>query len=285
MKQIPRLLFGDLQTNNLFINLSLLALRFYTGITIGKAGMDKLPLPDWMTEQVASMNFPTPEVFAFLASFSEYAFGLCLALGLFTRFSGIMIAIVMAVASFGFQDVLPFFDMHIAQHYVWAALVLAATGAGKFSIDHLLRSKEGTMNKLFWQLGIPVLLALFGYGIYQQLSGAVNQGEVQQELTIESINIPGSFNDWDPSANAMQKQEDGTYQLKQSFNEAGVIQFKFTINESWDNNFGEEDEMSKGLNQTGTAEQNAENIQVYIPEAGDYTFIVNPETYEYEVRN
>jgi hypothetical protein len=55
-----------------------------------------------------------------------------------TRYSGIFLAIIMGVASFGFQKVLPLVDMHIAQLYFWVFLFFAIIGGGRFSLDYAL---------------------------------------------------------------------------------------------------------------------------------------------------
>jgi len=284
MKSIQNIFIGRLSTDNIWVHIGLLCLRLYAGITIAKAGIDKLPLPAWMTEQVESMNFPFPEAFAFLASFSEYAFGLALAIGLFTRLSAIMVFIVMGVAAFAFQKVAPFIDMHIAQHYVWSCMLLAATGGGKFSIDYLVHHK-GLLNKRrLFQLALPLFLGIVAFGLVRQFTGEVNQGNaVDEDQAFESINIAGTFNNWDPTANKLSNHGDEMYSLVQLFKETGLIEFKFTTDQTWDVNFGEEADKTLTIPAEGTAEHGAENIVVEIAEPGIYLFTVNAETFSFTV--
>jgi hypothetical protein len=52
------MLFGHVSVPGIPANVALLLLRIYAGYTIMMAGLDKLPLPAWMTEQVAAVGFP-----------------------------------------------------------------------------------------------------------------------------------------------------------------------------------------------------------------------------------
>ena len=103
------------------------------------AGLDKIPLPDWMVDQVITVGFPLPVFFAWVACFTEFGFGLLLILGFMTRLSALMLAFTIGVAAFGFHGVLPLIGMHITQHYLWLFVLLAAVGAGRYSIDYLVK--------------------------------------------------------------------------------------------------------------------------------------------------
>ena len=266
-----------------WIDLSLLLLRLYGGITMMSVGLDKLPLPPWMIDQVTQIGFPLPTFFAWLACFSEFAFGLLMALGLLTRISGFFLAFTMGVASFGFQGVMPIIDMHIAHHYVWTFVLFMAIGGGKWSIDYWIsKSINEGRSSVRW-IGLGALIALLAVSFYIEKTGEVNMGNENNEVDISSINIPGSFNNWDPSSNEMTTSDDINYSLDIPIQVEGLIQFKFTANSSWDVNFGEEERKGQGLPMDGTLEANADNIIVYIPSPGMYTFKVNKETFEYEV--
>jgi hypothetical protein len=73
-------------------------------------------------------------------------------------------------------------------------------------------------------------------------------------LTINSINIAGSFNDWDPSFIEMQIALDSTYFTNLEFEKSGLIKFKFAANKSWEINWGEKDQSSIGFPISGQAE-------------------------------
>lgn len=80
---------------------------------------------------------------AYLVAIVEFAGGLAILLGVFTKFAAILIACVMAVAMFkvkiaagylgGYELDLSFFLM---------ALSLLALGAGKYRVGHYLRRKQ-----------------------------------------------------------------------------------------------------------------------------------------------
>ncbi|NRB47973.1 MAG: DoxX family membrane protein [Saprospiraceae bacterium] len=284
---IKNFLFGQETFTSKVVNIPLLLVRFYFGFTIMKAGLDKLPLPDWMTEQVVSMGFPFPVFFAWVASFGEFAFGALLCLGLMTRFSGLMLAIIMGVASFGVQQVLPLWDMHIAQMFFWVFAFYAFVGGGKYALDYLIMNQGEVKNRFRWSmLALPVSVLLLGVGFYRELT-PVPQEEKSETMEILSINVPGSFNNWDPAANEMQKMDDNSYVLDMQFDQSSLIEFKFTANESWDINLGERDQPSEGFPISGTAEMDGgndtENIKAYIPAAGAYRIKLDATTYQYTV--
>lgn len=284
---INNLLFGQEKFTSNAIHIPLLLIRVYFGLIIMKAGLDKLPLPDWMTEQVVSMGFPFPVFFAWVASFGEFAFGALLCLGLMTRFSGLMLAIIMGVASFGFQKVLPLWDMHIAQMFFWVFALYAFVGGGKYSLDYVILNQGEARNPFRWSmLALPVSVLLLGVGFYRELTPAP-QEEEQETLEILSINVPGSFNNWDPTANKMQKINGNNYILDMEFDQSSLIEFKFTANESWEINLGERDQHTEGFPISGTAEMDGgndtENIKAYIPTPGVYRIKLDAETYQYTV--
>ncbi|MBX2877492.1 MAG: DoxX family membrane protein [Saprospiraceae bacterium] len=288
-RSINTLLFGQASFTSNAINIPLLLIRIYFGLSIMKAGLDKLPLPDWMTEQVVSMGFPFPVFFAWVASFGEFAFGVLLCLGLLTRLSGFMLAIIMGVASFGFQKVLPIWDMHIAQMFFWVFVLFAFVGGGRFSFDYLIVNQGQAKRRFKWSLlALPVSALLLGIGFYREFT-PTPQIEEPETTQLSSINVPGSFNNWDPAANEMQKIDDNTYVLDMQFEQSSLIEFKFTANQSWDINLGEKDQSTDGFPISGTAEMDGgndtENIKAYIPAPGAYRIELDTETYQYTVRN
>lgn len=94
---------------------------------------------EWFVEQVEGMGFPLAWAFAVLAVAAEVACGALLALGLLTRFAGLVTAVHFAVAAFLFHQVWPIRDINIAQLYVWSSLVFVFLGSGRVSLDGLIR--------------------------------------------------------------------------------------------------------------------------------------------------
>jgi putative oxidoreductase len=280
-------LFGQYDISKKYVIIPQLLLRIYAGITIMIAGLDKLPLTDWMTEQVTGLGFPFPVFFAWLASFSEFAFGFLLVIGLLTRVSGIFLAITIGVAAFGFHGSLPLIDMHITQYLFWIFVFFAFAGAGRISIDYLIFRKSGeTVSKLSY-LSIPVLVFLLAFGLYREYSAPEVTYEEPEELQITSVNIAGTFNGWDPASNEMMNVSGNIYQVQVEFDRPSPIEFKFTANKNWDINAGETNQEKTGFPLSGIAEVdeggNTGNIKAYIPAAGRYIFKVNIENFEYSL--
>jgi len=287
---ISSFFFGQVTFSAKAVHIPLLLVRIYFGLIIMMAGLDKLPLPDWMTEQVVSMGFPFPTFFAWMASFGEFAFGALLCFGLMTRFSGFMLAIIMGVASFGFQKVTPLIDMHIAQMFFWVFVLFATVGAGRFSLDYFILNQPQQARSRFKLslMALPVSLLLLSIGLYREWTASSLPPAVDS-MEISSINVPGSFNNWDPAANEMQQLDETTYVLDVEFEQSSLIEFKFTANKDWDLNLGEKDQHSKGFPISGTAEldrgNDTQNIKAYIPAPGAYRIELDTETYSYKVGN
>ncbi len=287
---ISSFLFGQVSFSAKAVHIPLLLLRVYFGLIIMMAGLDKPPLPDWMTEQVVSMGFPFPTFFAWIASFGEFAFGALLCLGLMTRFSGFMLAIIMGVASFGFQKVSPLIDMHIAQMFFWVFVLFATVVAGRVSLEYVILNQVPPAKSRFKLsiIALPASLLLLSIGLYREWT-APSAPPTADSMEVTSINVPGSFNNWDPAANEMQQLNETTYVLDVEFEQSSLIEFKFTANKNWDHNLGEKDQHSKGFPISGTAEvdggNDTQNIKAYIPAPGAYPIELDTETYSYKVGN
>lgn len=102
-------------------------------------GLAKIPPSGLFVDGVMAMGFPLPIAFAWAASFSEFAGGILLALGLFTRPSAFMIASTMFVAGVIRHASDPFRQKELAFLYLVIALLFLVHGGGKWSIDRFLR--------------------------------------------------------------------------------------------------------------------------------------------------
>lgn len=134
------LLFGGDGGATRRADLGLLALRVVAGLALALAhGLGKAPPSARFVSRVAEMGFPAPEVFAWMAASAELGGGLLLALGLLTRPAALLVfgnmVVVVAMAHAG--D--PFGDREKGLLFAAAALCLLLTGAGRFSLDALLR--------------------------------------------------------------------------------------------------------------------------------------------------
>lgn len=279
--------FGGFDFQKPLPNIGILLARIFGGYTMLIAGLDKLPLTDWMVEQVTSMGFPFPVFFAWLATWAEFAFGCLFLLGLLTRFSAIILATVMGVAAFGFHQVIPFGEMHITQGYFWFFLVFAVMGGGKYAFDHYVSQSALSFRQKMLFTGIPALMVLLALGLYLQYSPIQNDSEPTDDFTISSINLAGNFNEWNPTATIMNTEDSLNYFTNLTTEGPLAIQFKFTANESWEYNLGEIDQENKGFPIEGKAEldsgSNTRNIQAYLPQAGIYRIRLNIESFRYSV--
>jgi putative oxidoreductase len=132
-------LFGTRDTSPLPVELALLALRVFAGLSMALAhGFGKLPPPEKLVGGVAALGFPVPVAFAWAAALAEAVGGVLLAAGFLTRPAALSIAITMAVAGFAVHAADPFRVKELALLFLVTALVFAARGGGRFSLDRLV---------------------------------------------------------------------------------------------------------------------------------------------------
>ncbi len=130
--------------NNLKLNdLALLWLRVLMGAGIAWHGYGKVfgGHMAGLTQGVAKMGLPNPELFAWAAALSEFAGGILVVVGLLTRLSALSIFITMSVAAFMVHAADPFSAKELAFAYWTIAGALILTGAGQFSLDNRIFKK------------------------------------------------------------------------------------------------------------------------------------------------
>ncbi len=104
-------------------------------------GGSKFPCPDWFIQDVAGYGFPFPVFFAWAAVLAETLGGILLVLGLFTRFSGLMVAFTMLIAIFCQKWGGEVWEMLPAMGFLWISIYAIVMGSGRFGIDHLIAKK------------------------------------------------------------------------------------------------------------------------------------------------
>ena len=138
---MKKLLFSGTD-NTLTTDLFLALLRIYIGFSMAFAhGIKKVPPSEGFIERTGELGFPAPFLFAWSAGLAEFACGILLALGLFTRPSAFFIAATMFVAAFINHAGDPYGGAEKAIMYFAIAIVYLVLGSGRYSLDSLFRRK------------------------------------------------------------------------------------------------------------------------------------------------
>lgn len=121
-------------------DLGLLIFRLFAGLTIAFGhGLGKVPPSEQLVAGVDSLGFPVPLVFAWLAALSEFGGGLLIAGGLFARHAALFLGFTMSVAAFRVHASDPFQVKEMALLYLASCILIFFCGAGRFSLDRVLR--------------------------------------------------------------------------------------------------------------------------------------------------
>ncbi|NCC60898.1 MAG: hypothetical protein EOM12_08130 [Verrucomicrobiae bacterium] len=99
--------------------------------------------------------------------------------------------------------------------------------------------------------------------------------------THSEINIPGTFNGWDPTAYSMQLVDNYIWELQTTFSFVSNVGFKFVGNKDWATNWGETNQTRALLPLDAISESFGGNILLGEPLAGRYLFRFNEETGAY----
>jgi putative oxidoreductase len=157
----------------------LLLLRIVIGLTIFGHGAQKLfgwwggPGPAGTRGWLGSMGFRMPGLLALMVGLSE-ASGLLLALGFLTPLASLLITSAMFVAivsvhwSKGFWLANGGYEFNLA--LIAGAVTLAATGPGRYSIDHAL-GWDDNLSGHWWAAGVVVVGAAGAAFILTALRG------------------------------------------------------------------------------------------------------------------
>lgn len=167
-KKFAAFMFGSSFEATNTANLAMLLLRVHIGLSLAiQAGLPKMQeglAPDWFVKQVGEIGFTfiSPTFWATIASWGEFIGGLCLALGLLTRFSALQLAFQFFVISFIWYDKPePIVGMYFQQTLFWGYVLFAFVGGGKFSLDYLIVAKRKSNAQLLPKVALVSCLLMF----------------------------------------------------------------------------------------------------------------------------
>ena len=131
-------LFGGVRMNSTLGDLGLLILRAFAGLSLAYAhGWGKVPPTENFMKNVAALGFP-PEM-AYLTMLTEFFGGIALAAGFATRPVALAMVINFAVAGFLSHAADPYQRKELAFLFLSVAVMFLCVGAGRFSVDRLLK--------------------------------------------------------------------------------------------------------------------------------------------------
>lgn len=124
-------------------SLGLLWLRVLAGYGIATHGYGKVfgGHVSMLADGLVKMGFPFPVFFAWAAALSEFAGGICLALGLGTRIAASFVFITMSVAFLRAHAADPFATKELAYVYWAISGALILTSGGRLSVDALKKRR------------------------------------------------------------------------------------------------------------------------------------------------
>jgi putative oxidoreductase len=144
--QIRRLYARAVNAASLLQSPFLLFVRLYWGLQLAQNGWGKLHNLGRVTEFFASLGLPAPGPTAAFVATVEFLGGILLAIGLFSRFVGLVLTIdmIMAYVVADREALFSIFSdpgkFYVADPYtfLFAALLILIFGPGKISLDTLL---------------------------------------------------------------------------------------------------------------------------------------------------
>ena len=147
-----------------FQSLLLLAVRLYWGWQFAQTGLGKLEHLSKVGKFFATLGIPAPAFSAAAISWLEFIGGIGLALGLGSRFWGLLLGADMFVAylTAGRQDLLNTFSDpgkfygDDAYTFLFASLLVLIFGPGRFALDYLLQRALSTNTSRYPPLRAPI---------------------------------------------------------------------------------------------------------------------------------
>ena len=127
-------------------DVGLLLLRLVTGAFLVYQSHDNVLSAERMDEFekfLAQFRFPAPELMAPLCVYAQFLCGIAFALGLLTRWAGLITAFTFVVAVWMVHWTQDFPGWWPALILVFLGLLFATQGAGRYSIDAFIQRRSG----------------------------------------------------------------------------------------------------------------------------------------------
>jgi uncharacterized membrane protein YphA (DoxX/SURF4 family) len=193
---LRQFLFGTSLNDNKVLNIGWLLFRLHIGLSMAiHAGLPKMytiTAPGWFNEQVAGLGFtfPSPAFWATLAAWGEFVGGLCIALGLLTRFNALQLAFQFFVISFLWYDSPePVTGMYFQNTLFMGYILVAFAGGGRYSLDKLI------MNKRKINIAMPIKTAIASLIVLITLSAEAQRGPLKGSGQV--VNKTFDYNNFD----------------------------------------------------------------------------------------
>jgi putative oxidoreductase len=137
---MKRYLIGGMPPVSFMGDAIITAVRVSVGLALALGhGYGKIPPPERFITGVAEMGFPAPGLFAWMAALAEFAGGLCLAAGLFTRPAAFFAGFTMIIACFVRQASDDFSARELSFLYLSFCVIFLVLGSGRFGLDRFFR--------------------------------------------------------------------------------------------------------------------------------------------------
>ncbi|HEX7072328.1 MAG TPA: DoxX family protein [Rhodothermales bacterium] len=141
MTGIKRFLIGGTERSRL-TDLGLLIVRMFGGLALSLGhGLGKFPPSEGFMGVVGSLGLPP--TLAWGSAIAEFIGGLCLAAGFLTRPAALLIVINHTVAVLLAHAGQSFGQRELALMFLALAILFVIIGAGRFSVDSVLRRRTG----------------------------------------------------------------------------------------------------------------------------------------------
>ncbi len=190
-------MFGASIGNDKVMNIGWLLFRIHVGLSIaihaGWPKLNSLGAPGWFTQQVAGLGFtfPSPAFWATISVWGEFAGGILIAIGLFTRFAAIQLAFQFFIIAFlWYEEPEPLTGMYFQHLLFWAFVLVSFGGGGRYSLDRLILIRK-KIRSAATRIAMASLLLCVGINTHAQ-SATANisdfkflQGNWEGSLTYE----------------------------------------------------------------------------------------------------